>query len=109
MAFCTECSASIERRGPQCYPTGWKKPCIDRGVRRLLEYYATRHRLGWPALSPHRRRYLLVTWLKRRGVDDALIQPYSGHACRESLEIAPQLAIGEAQLAYDGVVARFPV
>jgi len=51
----------------------------------------------------------LLTWLKKQGIDDALIQPYSGNASRKSLEIYSQLAIGEAQLAYDGVMPRFPV
>jgi integrase/recombinase XerD len=34
-------------------------------------------------VSPHRLRHFLVTWLKKQGLDDALIQPYSGHASRE--------------------------
>jgi integrase/recombinase XerD len=51
----------------------------------------------------------LLTWLKKQGIDDALIQPYSGHSSRKSLEIYSQLAIADAQLAYDGVMPRFPV
>ncbi len=37
----------------------------------------------------------LLTWLKKQGIDDALIPPYSGHPSRKSLEIYPQLSIGE--------------
>jgi integrase/recombinase XerD len=52
---------------------------------------------------------VVITWQKKRGINDALIQPYSGHASRKSLEIYSQLAIGEAQLAYDWVMPLFPV
>ena len=45
----------------------------------------------------------------QQGIDDALIQPYSGHASRQSLEISSRLAIGEAQEAYEAVIRRFPV
>jgi integrase/recombinase XerD len=90
------------------FESSWKKPYSDRGVRRLLEHYATTAGLAHP-ISPHRLRHFLLTWLKKQGIDDALIQPYSGHASRKSLEIYSQLAIGEAQVAYDGVMLRFPV
>jgi len=90
------------------FESSWKKPYSDRGVRRLLERYAEAAGLAHP-ISPHRLRHFLLTWLKKQGIDDALIQPYSGHASRKSLEIYSQLAIGEAQLAYDGVMPRFPV
>jgi integrase/recombinase XerD len=52
---------------------------------------------------------LLADLAEKQGIDDALIQPYSGHASRKSSEIYSQLAIGEAQLAYDGVMPGFPV
>jgi integrase/recombinase XerD len=50
-----------------------------------------------------------LTWLKKQGVDDALIQPYSGHASRESLEVYSRLAITEAQEQYNQVIGRFPI
>jgi integrase/recombinase XerD len=90
------------------FESSWKKPCSDRGVRRLLERYALAAGLAHP-ISPHRLRHFLLTWLKKQGIDDALIQPYSGHSSRKSLEIYSQLAIADAQLAYDGVMPRFPV
>lgn len=31
-------------------------------------------------ISPRRLRHFLMTWLKKQGIDEALIQPYSGHA-----------------------------
>jgi len=38
-----------------------------------------------------------------------LIQPYSGHASRQSLEIYSRLALGDAQEEYEQVIGRFPV
>jgi integrase/recombinase XerD len=48
---------------------------------------------GLPSISPHKLRHFLLTWLKKQGIDDALIQPYSGHASRQSLEVYSKLAI----------------
>jgi integrase/recombinase XerD len=47
--------------------------------------------------------------LKKQGIDDALIQPYSGHAGRQSLEVYSRLAIGDAQKEYDQVISKFPI
>ena len=80
----------------------------DRGVRRLLERYAKAAGLTNP-VSPHRLRHFLLTWLKKQGIDDALIQPYSGHASRQSLEIYSRLAIADAQAAYADAMGRLPV
>jgi integrase/recombinase XerD len=51
----------------------------------------------------------LLTWLKKQGIDDALIQPYSGPSSRQSLEVYSRLSIGEAQEIYDKVMVKFPV
>jgi integrase/recombinase XerD len=85
-----------------------KKAYSDRGIRRLLERYAKTAGLAHP-ISPHRLRHFLLTWLKKQGIDDALIQPYSGHASRQSLEIYSRLAIADAQAAYADAMGRFPV
>ena len=90
------------------FESSWKKPYSDRGVRRMLERYAEAAGLE-RNISPHQLRHFLLTWLKKQGIDDALIQPYSGHASRESLEVYSRLAIGEAQAEYDRVIGRFPV
>ena len=58
---------------------------------------------------PHQLRHFLLTWLKKQGIDDALIQPYSGHASRQSLEIYSRLALADAQQEYDRVMERFLV
>jgi hypothetical protein len=45
----------------------------------MLARYAKLADMAHP-VSPHRLRHFLFTWLKTQGIDDALIQPYSGHA-----------------------------
>jgi len=97
-----------EKGAAYLFESSWKKRYSDRGVRRMLERYATAAGLE-RNVSPHQLRHFLLTWLKKQGIDDALIQPYSGHASRQSLEIYSRLAIGEAQQEYDQVIGRFPV
>ena len=60
-------------------------------------------------ISPHRLRHFLFTWLKTQGIYDALIQPYSGHASRQSLEVYSRIALADAQQRYGQVIDRFPV
>ncbi|RAM49938.1 MAG: site-specific integrase [Hapalosiphonaceae cyanobacterium JJU2] len=90
------------------FESSWKRKYSDRGVRKILEKYATAAGLN-RAISPHRLRHFLLTWLKKQGIDDALIQPYSGHSSRQSLEVYSRLSIGEAQKEYDSVIGKFPV
>jgi integrase/recombinase XerD len=54
-------------------------------------------------------RQFPFTWLKTHSIDDALIQPYSGHATRTSLEVYSHVALNNAQHAYDDVIGQFPV
>jgi integrase/recombinase XerD len=61
------------------------------------------------AISPHKLRHFFLLWLKKQGIDDALIQPYSGHDSRQSLEIYSRLAIAEAQKEYNNVIEDFPI
>jgi integrase/recombinase XerD len=97
-----------EKGATYLFESPWKKRYSDRGVRRMLERYADAAGLE-RNVSPHQLRHFLFTWLKKQGIDDALIQPYSGHTSRQSLEIYSRLAIGEAQEQYDQVIGRFPV
>jgi integrase/recombinase XerD len=39
----------------------------------------------------------------------ALIQPYSGHASRTSLEVYSRLALAQAQQTYKRAIADYPV
>lgn len=85
-----------------------KKPYTDRGIRKILENYTKEAGLSQP-ISPHKLRHFLFTWLKKQGIDDALIQPYSGHESRQSLEIYSKLSITDAQSEYESVIKKFPI
>ena len=43
------------------------------------------------------------------GIKDALIQAYSGHESRQSLEIYSKLSIGDAQESYENVITKFTI
>jgi integrase/recombinase XerD len=94
--------------GNHLFESSWRKPYSTRGVRAMLARYTQAAGLTQP-ISPHRLRHFLFTWLKTQGIDDALIQPYSGHQTRQSLEIYSRLALPDAQATYDNVIGHFPV
>lgn len=85
-----------------------KKPFTTRGIRKILADYAKEAGIQ-QSISPHKLRHFLFTWLKKQGIDDALIQPYSGHETRQSLEIYSKLSLSDAQEAYDKAIGTFPV
>jgi integrase/recombinase XerD len=97
-----------EQGAAHLFESSRKKRYSERGVRRMLERYAQAAGLE-RTVSPHQLRHFLLTWLKKQGVDDALIQPYSGHASRKSLEVYSRLSIGDAQEEYNRVMGRFPI
>ncbi len=80
-----------ERGASHFFESSWKKPYSIRGVRAMLARYAHAVGIAHP-ISPHRLRHFLFTWFKTQGIDDALIQPYSRHARRQSLEIYSRIA-----------------
>ncbi len=88
--------------------SSWKKKYTDQGIRKILAKYSEEAGLA-QNLSPYKLRHFLLTWLKKQGIDDALIQPYSGHETRKSLEVYSKLAITDAQFEYNEVVNKFPV
>lgn len=90
------------------FESSWKKPYSDRGVRKMLEKYSKAAGMQ-QTISPHKLRHFLFTWLKNQNVDDALIQPYSGHETRQSLEIYSKLSLSKAQEEYDDKIKNFPV
>lgn len=77
------------------FESSWKKKYTDRGVRKILKKYSDLAKMK-QSISPHKLRHFLLTWLKAKGIDDALIQPYSGHSNRQSIEVYSKLAITEA-------------
>ena len=94
--------------GAHLFESSWKKPYTDRGVRKILARYCEKAGIE-QSISPHKLRHFLFTWLKAQGIDDAHIQPYSGHATRQSLEIYSRMSLATAQASYDQVIDRFPV
>ncbi|MCB1073538.1 MAG: tyrosine-type recombinase/integrase [Chlamydiia bacterium] len=90
------------------FESNQKKKYTDRAIREILHKYSERAKLTQP-LFPHALRHFLFTWLKKQGIDDALIQPYSGHDTRKSLEIYSKLSITEAQQGYNEAMKKFPV
>jgi integrase/recombinase XerD len=100
--------AQQPKRAVFLFESSWKKPYTDRGVRKILARYSQAAGIPQP-VSPHRLRHFLFTWLKTQGLDDAFIQPYSGHATRRSLEVYSHLALADAQQRYQEVIEHFPV
>lgn len=90
------------------FESSWKRPYSDRGIRKMLEKYSEIAGMS-RTISPHKLRHFLFTWLKNQGVDDALIQPYSGHETRASLEVYSKLSLANAQDTYDDKIKDFPV
>ena len=82
------------------FESSWKKPYSDRGIRKILMNYTKEAGIE-NSISPHKLRQFLFTWMKKKGVDDALIQPYSGHESRQSLEIYSKLSLADCQPEYE--------
>ena len=97
-----------QKGGKYLFESSWKKPYTDRGIRKILAVYSKAAGMKH-SISPHKFRHFLFTWLKKQGIEDALIQPFSGHESRQSLEIYSKLSIGDAQESYENVIAKFPV
>ncbi|WP_281172483.1 site-specific integrase [Ectobacillus panaciterrae] len=88
------------------FESSWKKKYTDRGIRKILTKYSEEAKLS-QNLSPRKLRHFLLTWLKKQGIDDVLIQSYSGHESRKSLEVYSKLAITDAQFEYNEVINEF--
>ncbi|WP_342271350.1 site-specific integrase [Candidatus Tisiphia endosymbiont of Parasteatoda lunata] len=84
------------------------KPYSERGIRKILMTYTQQANMNH-TITPHKLRHFLFTWMKKQGIDDALIQPYSGHESRQSLEIYSKLSITDAQKTYNKVINDFPI
>jgi integrase/recombinase XerD len=97
-----------EKQATYLFESVRKRRYTDRGVRKMLERYAKAAGIT-RSMSPHKWRHFLFTWLKKQGIDDALIQPYSGRESRQSLEIYSRLSLTDAQKEYDQAMGRFPI
>lgn len=101
-------NAELTKGAVFLFESNRKKPFTTRGIRKILADYATDAGIQ-QSLSPHKLRHFLFTWLKRQGVDDALIQPYSGHETRQSLEVYSKLSLSDAQEVYNEKIDKFPI
>ncbi len=90
------------------FESSWKKAYSDRGIRKILMKYSKAAGIDH-SISPHTLRHFLFTWIKKKGVDDALIQPYSGHDSRQSLEMYSKLSLGDCQPEYEKKIKDFPI
>jgi integrase/recombinase XerD len=97
-----------EKKAVYLFESIRKGPYTDKGIRKILLQYTKLADIKH-IITPHKLRHFLLTWMKKKGVDDALIQPYSGHDSRKSLEIYSKLSITEAQKKYNEVIDDFPV
>lgn len=99
---------ALQNKSACLFESSWAKPYSDRGIRKILEKYSKMAGMV-ENISPHKLRHFLFTWLKKKGIDDALIQPYSGHETRQSLEIYSRLSLAKAQDTYDDNIKDFPI
>ena len=90
------------------FESNWNQAYSERGIRKILKIYTEQANIH-QTITPHKLRHFLFTWMKKQGIDDALIQPYSGNESRQSLEIYSKLSITEAQKKYNQVISDFPV
>jgi integrase/recombinase XerD len=102
-------SSEKEKGAKYLFESSWKKPYTDRGIRKILAYYTKEAGIE-ESISPHTLRHFLFSWLKKQGVEDSLIQPYSGHEKSQSLGIYSELStMKDAQQEYNNIIRKFPV
>ena len=97
-----------EKGAKHLFESSWKRAYTDRGIRKVLESYTKAAGIEH-SISPHKLRHFLFTWLKRKGIGDAFIQPYSGHESRQSLEVYSKLSLKDAQREYAEAMKEFPI
>jgi integrase/recombinase XerD len=97
-----------KKKATYLFESSWKKGYSVRGIRKTVTQYSKLAGMS-RSLSPHKLRHFLFTWMKKQGIDDALIQPYLGHQTRQSLEVYSKLSITEAQKECDKVIKHFPI
>ncbi len=77
----------------------------------MISIYSQKAGLG-NTVNPNALRTFWVNWLKQQGIGDAMLQPYSGHKKRSSLEIYDHkglFKIEEVQAQYESVMQQLPI
>jgi len=90
------------------FESSWKRKYTERGIYKKLAKYVEKAGIQ-RKISPHHLRHFLLAWLKGQGIDNAFIQPYSGLASMQSLDVYKGISTHEAQKKYDEVIDQFPV
>lgn len=98
-------------KGIYLFETAQKKPYTDRGVRKMMAIYSQKAGLE-NTVNPNALRTFWLSWLKQQGIGDAMLQPYSGHKKRSSLETYDPdepLKIEDVQAQYESVMQNLPI
>jgi integrase/recombinase XerD len=66
-----------QKGGGYLFESSWKRRYTDRGIRKILATYSKAAGME-QSISPHKLRHFLFTWLKKQGIEDALIFHGSG-------------------------------
>src|SRR5712691_2826403 len=93
-------SKNPRKRMPNACSNGSSQKCFRRSIRKSV---CVSRLTSGSNVSIWRLR------LQKEGIDDALIQPYSGHESRQSLEIYSRLSLADAQPSYNQAMERFPI
>jgi integrase/recombinase XerD len=94
--------------GIYLFETLQKRPYTDRGIRKMIFTYSQKAGLD-NAITPNTLRAFWLSWLKQQGIEDAMLQPYSGHKSRYSLELYDKnepLKIEDVQAQYESAIQR---
>lgn len=90
------------------FESSWQQKYTERGIRKILMQYNKAAGMT-RMISPHKLRNFLFTWMKKQNIEDAFLQPYSGHQHQQSLKRYSKLALTDAQKEYDKIIDKFPV
>jgi integrase/recombinase XerD len=102
-------SSSKKKGAKHLFESSWKKQYTDRAIRKISAQYSKEAGIK-VSISPNTLRNFLFTWMKKNEVEDALLQPYSGHKHTDSLERFRKLAsFVEVKEKYEKIIRKFPV
>jgi integrase/recombinase XerD len=97
-----------DKNSKYLFESSWKKNYTDRAIRKISAHYTKLAGIQ-ESISPNKLRQFLFTWLKKQGINDELIQPYSGNESLKSLEVYSKLSLNDVQKEYDNNMDKFPI
>ena len=113
-AFEKELAAHVKemqlRDATYLFESSWKGPYTERGIRKMMGLYSKKAGLK-ENISPNSLRKFLLSWLKQQGIEDAMIQPYSGLVSREALakyDIDTPKDTSGVQSGYESIIGKLP-